>query len=222
MREDHYELYSDPRLRPDRQKKIIPDRWGRGDARKLPNEKEEPMTIENQSSNISGEAPVKGRWPIEKKRIRDLLEKVAKADVSGLLKAQDHYGDSWKRRGGVGAFMMLARKWDRLENCVSGKPTTEGDCYDIFEHLRLDRRAEGLIDTVRDLRRYLMLVEAEMMARGVVHDPGRDNHDDKNDWALHITSVPADQTFITQVCCGHAAFPKSPEPRGFDPEEDVP
>jgi hypothetical protein len=26
------------------------------------------------------------------------------------------YDASWKKRGGVGAFMMLARKWDRLEN----------------------------------------------------------------------------------------------------------
>ena len=36
------------------------------------------------------------------------------------------YGDSWKQRG-VGAFMMLARKWDRIENQVKGFK------WDVFE-----------------------------------------------------------------------------------------
>lgn len=92
------------------------------------------------------------------------LEHIAKEDVVGLLKAQESYGDSWKKRGGVGAFMMLARKWDRLENRVrSGAGASP---YDIFGHIVADERAEGLIDDIRDLRRYLMLVEAEMRARG--------------------------------------------------------
>ena len=43
---------------------------------------------------------------------------VARADVTALEKAEESYGDSWKKRGGVGAFMMLARKWDRLEKQV--------------------------------------------------------------------------------------------------------
>lgn len=104
--------------------------------------------------------------------MKDELQQVADADVKGLLKAQESYGDSWKKRGGVGAFMMLARKWDRLENCVRGAlvnphtgiPTISP--YDIFAHIEADRRAEGLIDDIRDLRRYLMLVEAEMLRRG--------------------------------------------------------
>jgi hypothetical protein len=29
----------------------------------------------------------------------------------------------------------------------------------------MDRRAEGIIDDIRDLRRYLVLVEAEMMTK---------------------------------------------------------
>ena len=82
---------------------------------------------------------------------------VARADVTALEKAEESYGDSWKKRGGVGAFMMLARKWDRLENQV------EDMCYDVFEAIREDGREEGVIDDVRDLRRYLMLVEAEIL-----------------------------------------------------------
>ena len=42
------------------------------------------------------------------------VEKVAGEDVVNLDMAEQSYGDSWKQRGGVGAFMMLARKWDRL------------------------------------------------------------------------------------------------------------
>lgn len=101
----------------------------------------------------------------------DHLEAVAAEDVAGLKRAEQSYGDSWKRRGGVGAFMMLARKWDRLENRVrkSLMPEDSEYCvhpYDIFAHIVADERGEGLIDDVRDLRRYLMLVEAEMRARG--------------------------------------------------------
>lgn len=82
---------------------------------------------------------------------------VARADVTALEKAEESYGDSWKKRGGVGAFMMLARKWDRLEKQV------ENMDYDVFEAIKDDNREEGVIDDVRDLRRYLMLVEAEIL-----------------------------------------------------------
>ena len=60
--------------------------------------------------------------------------------------------------------MMLARKWDRLENQTTAK------LYDIFKAVMEDDRAEGIIDDIRDLRRYLMLVEAEMVDREVVLD----------------------------------------------------
>jgi len=132
----------------------------------------------------------------------DLLETIGAEDAAGLKKAAESYGNSWKSRGGVGAFMMLARKWDRLQNRLNmglteadkvdlrdvisvleaGKPelmpgtpkavaallrkVLNLKAYDIFHHIAVDQRAEGVIDDVRDLRRYLMLVEAEMRARG--------------------------------------------------------
>jgi hypothetical protein len=88
-------------------------------------------------------------------------------DGTGLRKAEGHYKGSWKRRGGVGAYMMLCRKWDRLENRIESE---EGGArqFDIFDHIMKDERGEGLIDDIRDLRRYLVLVEAEMRARGSV------------------------------------------------------
>lgn len=96
----------------------------------------------------------------------DNLQRVADSDVAGLKKAEMSYGDSWKRRGGVGAFMMMARKWDRFENRVQTQ-TPEAGAYDVFAHVEADPRKEGLIDDIRDLRRYLVLVEAELMARGL-------------------------------------------------------
>jgi hypothetical protein len=102
----------------------------------------------------------------------DHIKEVSDRDVIGLFKAEESYGDSWKKRGGVGAFMMLARKWDRLENRVRegihqgvAPNRTDADAWDIFSHIEADKRAEGIIDDIRDLRRYLLLVEAEMLAR---------------------------------------------------------
>ena len=46
----------------------------------------------------------------------DKIQKLTEDDIDALKKAETSYGDSWRRRGGVGAFMMLARKWDRIEN----------------------------------------------------------------------------------------------------------
>lgn len=56
--------------------------------------------------------------------------------------------------------MMLARKWDRIENLVKKHG------YDVFNAIVSDPSANGPIDDIRDLRRYLLLVEAEMTLRG--------------------------------------------------------
>jgi hypothetical protein len=90
--------------------------------------------------------------------LRDDLNAVATADIDQLVRKDAEYGSSWKRRGGVGAFMMLARKWDRIE------PQVKAHGYDIFAAVTADNRAEGLRDDIGDLRRYLMLVETELAA----------------------------------------------------------
>lgn len=106
------------------------------------------------------------------------LSEVVEEDVTGLVKAEQSYGNSWKKRGGVGAFMMLARKWDRLEKQLQNDPQ-----YDIIAHIANDMRTEGIIDDLRDLRRYLILIEAEARALGLesAQSTHRDNTEQIND-----------------------------------------
>ena len=74
-------------------------------------------------------------------------------DLEALKRAETSYGDSWKRRGGVGAFMMLARKFDRIEH------QSEKHNWNVFEAGEVYKGEAGLLDDIRDLRRYLLLVE---------------------------------------------------------------
>jgi hypothetical protein len=70
-----------------------------------------------------------------------------------LIQKGESYGDSWKKRGGVGAFMMLARKFDRIELAA------QRNGYDIF---KAAYDTPELIDDIQDLRNYLTLVEDEV------------------------------------------------------------
>lgn len=85
------------------------------------------------------------------------IQTLANNDVSVLRQKGLSYGSSWRNRGGVGAFMMLARKWDRIENQCKAVG------YDIFAALN-DGYPEGILDDIQDLRRYLLLVESHIMA----------------------------------------------------------
>lgn len=97
----------------------------------------------------------------------DCLRAVADEDIRHLEMKEKTYGGSWKKRGGGGAFMMAARKWDRLENILPA------DNYDVFTAIQRQPGGEdgSVLAEVRDLRRYLLLIEAEMVARGVVTCP---------------------------------------------------
>lgn len=94
------------------------------------------------------------------------IEKLAKDDVLALKLAEQSYGDSWKSRGGNGAFMMLARKWDRINNqskyTVTSSRGEEVFYWDIFQAIEDDPSPTGIFDDIQDLRRYLLLVESEV------------------------------------------------------------
>jgi len=91
------------------------------------------------------------------------LSSVATNDVDHIRNREATYKGSWKKRGGIGAFMMLARKWDRLESILAGNNPQ----YDIFTAIEMDHSGKdgSVLAEVRDLRQYLLLVEAEMLAR---------------------------------------------------------
>ena len=102
----------------------------------------------------------------------NLMKEVAQADLHALQRAEQSYGDSWKRRGGVGAFMMLARKFDRTEH------QSEKHGWDVFEAGRVISGETGLLDDIRDLRRYLLLVEQEILTQDkIVDDEDTDSLD---------------------------------------------
>jgi len=87
---------------------------------------------------------------------RDRMEEMAAEDVQFLAEREKSYGDSWKKRGGVGAFMNLGRKWDRVEL------QAEKYGWNVFEAMVHDQRPEGLGDDINDLIRYLMLIREEV------------------------------------------------------------
>lgn len=100
------------------------------------------------------------------------LSAVVAEDVREVRAKDTSYGASWKKRGGTGAFMMLARKWDRLEEMLSFKDGTQ---YNIFAAIAAAEGHQGADGTVlaeiRDLRRYLLLVECQMIEEGAVVPP---------------------------------------------------
>ncbi len=72
-------------------------------------------------------------------------------DCTQLREKNASYGGSWCARGGVGAFFTLARKADRyIEQVRLGSTDTE--------------------DTLGDLRRYLILIEAWHVASETLHE----------------------------------------------------
>lgn len=89
------------------------------------------------------------------------IESVLIQDRNEVTIKDVSYGASWKKREGVGAYMMLARKMDRLEEIMKTFN------YDIFEAISSGPKGEDgtVLAEVRDLRRYLLLVEAEMCHR---------------------------------------------------------
>lgn len=134
----------------------------------------------------------------------DRVKDVQKKDHDYVDKKDRQYGSSWKKRGGVGAFMMLARKWDRLETMMSdvgrfGGGDKDAPAYDIFAWIRAEGREEfrpsyvppgqyqgrdgTILAEVRDLRRYLTLVEAWAVEQGWVQDvePAKSNYVQSDD-----------------------------------------
>lgn len=87
-----------------------------------------------------------------------LIETLCQEDVEILREKGETYGNSWRKRGGVGAYMMLARKIDRIENIC------KANGWNVFQAI-VENKGD-LLDDIRDLRRYLLLVDAYVVLHG--------------------------------------------------------
>lgn len=92
------------------------------------------------------------------KRYREGLLAAVK-ELTTLVHKNELYGDSWKRRGGAGAFLTMARPWDRLEN-MAGEFG-----WDVFAAgLAYDTEGDDdILDSINDLRNYLLLIYMEIV-----------------------------------------------------------
>ncbi len=97
----------------------------------------------------------------------DHLRGVVLAGVALVVEKTRTYGPSWKRRGGAGAWFTTVRPWDRLETIV------DRHGGDVFAAVAADPSGSdgSALACIRDVRNYLMLIEAEMVARGTVPLP---------------------------------------------------
>ncbi|KKL83673.1 hypothetical protein LCGC14_1972360 [marine sediment metagenome] len=87
---------------------------------------------------------------------KELVEYVNDKDIQ--------YGSSWRKRGGAGSFMVMARKWDRIEQACEKEPAK----YDIFNVFKEEDRRETILDDCLDLVGYLLILVEHMIEIGHV------------------------------------------------------
>lgn len=95
-----------------------------------------------------------GLSPSEERQLLEVLDRDAL-----LIQQKDvSYGSSWKRRGGVGAYMVSVRKLDRIEHQVS-------QCGGMSRALSAIRAQEvdSMREDIRDLRCYMLLILSELL-----------------------------------------------------------
>jgi hypothetical protein len=86
-------------------------------------------------------------------------------DCKQLVFKNKEYGGSWHQRGGTGAFFMLARKMDRVVVAMARSGN------DLGHLIASDKRQEGVLDDLGDLRRYLILCLAWLSAENEPEAP---------------------------------------------------
>ena len=98
---------------------------------------------------------------------QERLLRIAELIARFVADKDKHYGSSWRQRGGIGAFMIIARKWDRIEEaCKSEKLKAP---YDIFDLFNTDSRSESIVDDVVDLVGYLLVLLEYMIEIGDIY-----------------------------------------------------
>lgn len=92
-------------------------------------------------------------------RNESIIRNLADGDIEKLVNAQKSYGHSWISRGLRGAYFVMVRKIDRIENQMRQAN------FDLPAALSMFPGKDGIIDDIRDLRQYLLLIEAEIIAQ---------------------------------------------------------
>jgi hypothetical protein len=126
-------------------------------------------------------------------RLRDVVD-----DAVGLIEDKSQtYKDSWKRRGGAGAWFTVVRPWDRLETIVA----RHGG--DIFAAIAADPfGADGsALACVRDVMNYMILTEAECRTSHGVgpHGPER---------PMPIKTIEEVRVELGLLYCDHCGEPR--------------
>ncbi len=89
-------------------------------------------------------------------RNEDMIREVQAEDITVLQQKEEAYGDSWIKRGLNGAYFVIVRKIDRIENQMK-------NCnYDLHTALKRYGGNDGILDDINDLSRYLLLLRAEL------------------------------------------------------------
>ncbi len=156
--------------------------------------------MDKKSRNIHVEVPADMlRYQRQLYRLNIITEKLAKYVSEKDL----HYGSSWRKRGGAGAFMVMARKWDRIEQACE---TQESAKYDIFNVFKEEDRRETILDDCLDLVGYLLILVEHMIEIG------------------HVTKIEAlRMKFSLSLLTAKVTEPTGmSKPFGFDEEEDAP
>lgn len=110
--------------------------------------------------------------------LKSALEIVTKQDLEGVLVGEEEYSRSWLRHGSVGAFFTMIRCMHRFDVLCS-RPASNNIEYDVFQHCLDSIGDSGVLNSVRDARRYLLLLEAELIRLG--HTLPLQRHNQKKD-----------------------------------------
>jgi hypothetical protein len=184
--------------------------------------------------------------PHDMKHLEQLYP-VAIGDVMHLKMKEATYQGSWKRSGGRSAWFMLRRKIDRLLEMMKRPEAPDGfnpddhrdskvnlnssevnfllDSYaaeNVFAMIRKDPTGKdgSVLAEVRDLRRYLLLVEAEMVSRGVVDEPDTRQGHDLYSRVAHATGVHRNTVKEILLCAAYSGQDTFNATTGNPPQPD--
>lgn len=91
--------------------------------------------------------------------LKEKLETIYENDVKTILRKNKEYGESWKGEF-YSAFENCRRKWDRMYN------QSKENNFDVINLIIKDEESlndDGVIESIRDLRAYLALIESEVL-----------------------------------------------------------